>query len=541
MLQSLFFDQASSQPDAPALWVAGQNYSYAELAQRARRVAAALTPLADGNESRCLLFAYRSVHAYAAMLGILDAGMAYVPLHPKFPAARNAEVIERSGAGVMVVDKQGAQQLEAILPYLTRTLHIVVLDEAAMVPTVLSGRAIVHALPADHAGYVPRPVAADQLAYVLFTSGSTGAPKGVMTSHANVLAYVAARAERYPTAPGGRFSQCSDLTFDASTHDIYTCWDAGGCLYVPSVQDAIFLAGFIREHAITHWASVPSVLALMQQFRKVSEGAFPSLQMTVLGGEALPKSLALTWLLAAPNTRIVSDYGPTETTVAVMTYEVTAPFLADDNRTAVPLGSPYQDVEYVVADPQQRQVEAGEHGELLIGGPQVGRGYLCANSHDMSRFFERSYPGRKANRWYRTGDAVSDSAQGVLFHGRLDTQVKIRGHRIELQEVEEVVLSACQTAQCAVVAWPLDNDGKPTGLVAFVQATPESPSMEAAIRRSCQQRLPPYARPEQIVCLESLPININGKIDRKQLLALCEKPVLSVRRASRQAHAPAGA
>ncbi|MGO4579119.1 amino acid adenylation domain-containing protein [Cupriavidus sp. 2TAF22] len=530
MLHAFFFNSAAQSPADHALWVEGRYYTYEEVRARAQGVSAALTPFAGGANRNCILFAHRSACAYAGLLGVLAAGMAYVPIHPRFPAARNAAIVARSGARVMLVDHVCAPQLAALMPLLPPDLRIVMLDAQAWDSP---GGDPQHA-PTPSAPFVHDPppwpalVAQDDLAYLIFTSGTSGPPKGVMIPHGSAVAYVSAHMQRYPCEPGGRFSQFADLTFDFSVHDVHVCWATGGCLYVPALQDPLYLAGFIREHQITHWASVPSVLALLQQFRKLAPGAFPSVKMTLMGGEALPKTLAQAWSQAAPNTRIVNGYGPTETTVIVLTFELTPAFLADASRPAVPLGQPYPGIEVVVADKYLVPVPAGARGELLVGGLQLASGYLSDNPLDDTRFFARAYPGRSYRRWYRTGDAVSASPDGLLYHGRIDTQVKIRGNRIELQEIEQVVQAASGSAQCAVLAWPLDEAGKPVGLVAFVlapaaEAQGARGARTARIRHACKQSLPVYARPDRIVCLDDFPVNVNGKIDRALLLARYER------------------
>ncbi|QOT75837.1 amino acid adenylation domain-containing protein [Cupriavidus basilensis] len=551
MLHSFFFDTAARQPGDHALWVDGRFYTYEELRARAGRVRAALAAHAGGGSRNCVLFAHRSVSAYAGLLGVLAAGMAYVPLHPRFPSARNAAIVERSGARVMLVDRACAPQLEALMPLLPPDLHVVLLDPESLPATGCPGGSARFA-PLPPAPFVHDPpgqlaaVSGDDLAYLIFTSGTSGPPKGVMIPHTSAVAYVSAQMQRFPSEPGARFSQFADLTFDFSVHDMHVCWASGGCLYVPALQDPLYLAGFIQEHSITHWASVPSVLALMQQFRKLTPCAFPSVRMTLMGGEALPKTLARAWSRAAPNTRIVNGYGPTEATVIMLTFELTEAFLADASRPAVPLGKPYPGVELMVVDDALAPVPPGARGELLIGGAQLAKGYLGANPLDAQRFFTRAYPERACSRWYRTGDAVAESPDGLLYHGRIDMQVKIRGNRVELQEIEQVVQAASGGAQCAVLAWPLDNAGKPTGLVAFVQASGEASSGElgarmAQIRQACRQSLPVYAQPDRIVCLDGLPMNVNGKIDRGQLLARCERLAIGAgdaRQASRKAFAP---
>jgi D-alanine--poly(phosphoribitol) ligase subunit 1 len=341
----------------------------------------------------------------------------------------------------------------------------------------------------------------------------------VPISHANADAYVTAQSQLDGRLPDARYAQYCELTFDPSVHDMFVCWANGGCLYVPKRVEPLYNAAFIKEHAITHWNSVPSAAAFMQQFRKLTPGEFPSLLLSMFGGEPLSRSMVLAWQRAAPNSRIVNLYGPTEATVACTRFEVTTGFLDDVRNTVMPLGWPVPGQEVMVVDEHLDAVAAGETGELLIGGPQVADGYLSPDEAGNSRFFSKTYPGCRSQRWYRSGDAAREStAHGVLFQGRIDTQVKIRGSRIELGEVEHVVQQVSHTALCAVVAWPLDEAGRPVGLVAFVT---DSRVDVAQIQHACRECLPAYAVPHRILAIDTFPLNANGKIDRKALAGFC--------------------
>ncbi|MEA3130145.1 MAG: hypothetical protein QOF46_1940, partial [Paraburkholderia sp.] len=314
MLDSFFFETAASEPDSPALWVDERLYCYDDVATQARRIAADVTAaMPAGRPGRCLLFAHRSVAAYAGLLGILKAGFAYVPLNPLVPAARIAAVIEQSGAPLLLVDQRCATLLDEVLALLDDCPLILLLDdeseEDAGDGQGAQGTKGTQETPDTRTAFAscadslksltsePRvtesrsPRAPHDLAYILFTSGSTGAPKGVPISHANADAYVAGQLHMLGRVPRARYAQLCELTFDPSVHDMFVCWANGGCLYVPKTVEPIYNWAFIKEHAITHWSSVPSVAGFMQQFRKLGQNEFPSVRVTIFGGEPLPRLL----------------------------------------------------------------------------------------------------------------------------------------------------------------------------------------------------------------------------------------------------------
>lgn len=512
MLHSHFFDSAANQPDSPALWVDERLYSYREIETRVRRLSAGLAAFARSTcTSRCLLFAYRSVGAYVGILGILDAGMAYVPLNPKMPAARIAAIIRQSGAPLMLVDRRCAESLDEVLSLLDEPPQIVLLDADAEESQ----------LPSPAFSLMQSRGAAHDIAYILFTSGSTGSPKGVPITHANADAYVNGQLQLVDKVRDARYMQLCELSFDPSVHDMFVCWANGGCLYVPENVDPVGNASFVQTHRITHWCSVPSVAGIMQQMRKLPAGAFPSIRVSMFGGEPLPRSLAQAWMRAAPNSRLLHMYGPTEATVACTCFEVTPEFLDDPQHTVIPLGQGLPGVELMIVDAELEPVAPGQTGELLIAGPQLAEGYLSSDEPGNSRFIAMNYPGKTAHRWYRSADAARETTPyGIVFQGRLDTQVKIRGHRLELEEVEHVVQAASHAASCAVVPWPLDEVGRATGLVAFVT----NPEVETThVLRACRQRLPVYAMPQRIVIIDAFPLTVNGKIDRKALAEYCAR------------------
>jgi amino acid adenylation domain-containing protein len=519
MLDSFFFKSADKEPDAPALCLGGETISYGNLSLRAKAVSHALrgtasVRLQSDSPKRCLLFAHRSVYAYSALLGILDAGMAYVPLNPGFPVDRNAAVARRSGCEILLVDRRCLPQLPELLERVGRPVVVLPIEEieATHIPLHAAGPG---RATSDHA-------------YILFTSGTTGTPKGVLVTHANACAYVENQLKFDPRMAGARYSQFFDLSFDPSVHDMFVCWGNGGCLYVPETTDPLYLAEFIRESRLTHWGSVPSAGTLMQQFRKLRPGAFPDLRMSMFCGEALPASLARAWTVAAPNSQIVNLYGPTEATVTCLRFDVTPMFLADFADGVVPLGHSLPGQESVIVDEALEPVADGERGELLLGGSQIADGYISGNVADHQNFFERRYPGCETRRWYRSGDVARMTGDyGLCFLGRTDSQLKIRGNRVELQEVEHVVASCCGASMVAVIAWPRDANGGAMGLVAFVNQ-PFGRIERERLLAQCRTRLPFYARPDSVIGLPSFPLDGNGKTDRQALLEICERSAATV-------------
>jgi amino acid adenylation domain-containing protein len=525
MLHSYFFDSAASHSHSPALWVNERLYSYGEIETRARRVSAGLAAIARTSDiGRCLLFGHRSVAAYVGVLGILDAGMAYVPLSPKAPATRTATIIAQSGAPLMLVDRRCAGALDEVLSLLEERPQIFLLDEGADDSHLQSVTSTLSALPA--APYVQHRGTMRDVAYILFTSGSTGAPKGVPITHANADAYVMGQLQLQVQARDARYIQLCELSFDPSVHDMFVCWANGGCLYVPDTVDPVYNADFIKHHEITHWNSVPSVAGFMQQMRKLTPGAFSSLRVSMFGGEPLSRSLALAWMRAAPNSRLFNMYGLTEATIACTRFEVSAEFIDNPQHTVMPLGWALPRVELMIVDAELEPVAAEQTGELLIAGPQLAGGYLSPDYQaGNNRFVRKIYPGRRAQRWYRTGDTARATNQhGIVFQGRLDTQVKIRGNRVELEEVEHVVQACSHAALCAVIPWPLDEVGRAAGLVAFV--TNARVEIERVLR-ACRQRLPDYAAPQRIVVIDAFPLNVNGKIDRMALAEQCARTMFA--------------
>ena len=526
-LTNLFRASALEHNSSPALWVDGCVISYGELGSAATRIAYAIGAARDYRiGGQCALFVDRSRTAYTSVLGALMAGLAYVPLNPRFPRDRILDMMRMSEADVIVVDDRCLAAAEAVLTACPRPLTVILPDFAAP-PDWALGLRQHRFLCRPDLERVASPAAevspaSEDGAYLLFTSGSTGLPKGVLISHANAMAYVESVRERYAPRPDDRFIQLFDFSFDLSVHDMFLCWAAGACLYSAPQNAKSMPRDFVRRHQLTFWFSVPSTAVFMSRMHVLKPGDFPSLRWSLFCGEALPMRLAREWQKAAPNSIVENLYGPTEATIAFTAYRVPQGGEAGtDGLDFVPIGWPLPGQAVAVLGSDGLPVRDGEVGELCLGGSQVAGGYWRSPDKTAERFAPpRCAP--EGTRWYRTGDlAVNGPQHGLLFMGRIDRQVKIRGHRVELQEIEAVIRSEAGTDAVGVLPWPVLENGLAMGVAGFLSGRRAT---IAEIIEGCRRRLPEYMVPTNLHDLAEWPLNANGKTDYGALRSILERP-----------------
>jgi amino acid adenylation domain-containing protein len=522
-LCSSFFRWAAESPDRPALEVEaeGRTLTYGELAQRARTIAATLLQDArDDEPPLTAVLGHRSATAFAGVLGALVRGHAYVPLNPAFPPARNQAILDRSGCETLVVDSAATAQVSSLIAGLDRELLLILPDAADVEPyarewrrhRVVGARELGVGEPLQ-----PLPVRPSDPAYLLFTSGSTGTPKGVAVTHANTRSFLDAVAQRYDFTHDDRFSQTFDLTFDLSVFDMFAAWENGACVCCPTEKSLLKPSDFIRRSGLTVWFSVPSIALFMRRLRVLKTGSFPTLRWSLFCGEALPAEVAQQWAYAAPNSSLENLYGPTEATIACTSYRWDAGRSPEESELGiVPIGHPFAEMSTLVTGHDLREVQPGDAGELLLSGPQVVQGYW----HDEEAT-ARAFVSVAGRSYYRTGDRVRRPTGDGPFRylGRLDHQIKVLGHRVELGEVEAAIRE--ETGLDAVVAlgWPRSSAGA-AGIAAFVAG--EWVDI-AALRSRLERRLPSYMVPRELRLLPDLPLNANGKWDRGALIRLLDE------------------
>ena len=516
-LRTGFLARAAEQPDAPALVVAGSTVTYGTLERQARVLAAAIT--ADGTRGveRVGVFAYRSVVAYAGTLGALCAGAAFVPLSPKFPVERPRQMLRSAAPEAIVVDKASAPLLAEALAGLEPRPRVIAPEPGVAAALVAQGLEVGGA--DELAAVAPLaelpPALDDDVAYLLFTSGTTGVPKGVAITHANVLALLDVAAQRYALTPADRCSQTFDQTFDLSVFDLFVAWGAGACVYVPQPIDLLAPVRFVQKNGLTLWFSVPSVVALAVKKSMLHPGAMPTLRYSLFCGEPLPEASARAWQTAAPASRVENLYGPTELTIYCFEH-VWRDGEATQENGIVSIGRPLPGLGALVVDDDLRPVPDGEPGELLVCGPQTSPGYWRDAAKTRERFVDVPLSPTRVKRFYRTGDRVVRGASGdYTYLGRADNQIKVLGFRVELGEIEAVLLRDGNAVQAIAVGWPVE-DGRAAGIVAFVTGV-TVPGEELV--RVVSRTLPTYMVPSRVIVLDEMPLNANGKIDRRALAA----------------------
>ena len=507
-----------------ALSVDGKDFSYGELLKRASAIASTLTRayqvMPTHSQPICALLTTRTPSTYQAVLGTILSGAAYTPLNPQFPAERNATIVQQSGASVIFVDKSGLVAATELFQVLKRTMPIVIVTSDLTpgdVPefcTVLPVCSDEIAVSDTDSGLA---TAASAPAYIMFTSGSTGKPKGVSVSHANVLNYIRNFLGVIPYKSDDCTTQLFDLTFDLSVHDMFVTWSSGARLLVIPNKNLMIPIDFVAQNAVTVWFSTPTTVNFISHYNKLQPDCLPNLRLGIFCGESLPTSMAQGFQKAAPNAAIENIYGPTEATIACTRFSATPDRLASAG-PVVPIGWPLPNQEIAIRNMEGNIVV--DEGELLLGGNQIALGYHGQPDLTNKAFLSRKFPGKLSQRWYRTGDLVRYSEEsGLEFLGRVDRQTKIRGHRVEITEVESVVSNAIGGDLVGVVPWPRhSDDGTALGLTALFVGDYE----EAELKEACKAKLPDYMVPQRFIKIIEMPINSSGKKDYQALMKIAQ-------------------
>jgi len=512
-LISGFFRSLLAAPGRPSLELGDLSLTYEQLWNYAGRITASIQDTLASSEKVVAVLANRSVAAYGGILGVLGSGCGYVPLNPKFPLERTLVMLEASGCKTLVVGQECVTALASLLPRLDQPLTLI-LPDPDWEPEIPAPHRVISARELQKIADPRDPtIDANDTAYLLFTSGSTGVPKGVAVSQSNAVAYMEYAAKRFGMHAGDRCSQNFDLTFDLSVHDLFTCWDAGATLS-PYAEQTLTPATLIEEKELTCWFSVPSVAMFASKLGLLEPGAFPTLRWSLFCGEALSSTLASAWQAAANNSILENLYGPTEATIAITYYrwdQAASP--PECVRGLVPIGWPFDGQQVCAVDENLAPVPTGESGELCLCGSQVTRGYLNDPEKTAKSFVRLKHTGDRI--WYRTGDLVRQDDRGCLFYlGRRDFQVKVNGYRVELQEIDLVLREAAHTELAVAIPWPL-SDGSASGIVGVLSGA--DPTNDQKIIAACEAKLPRYMVPNRIYHFPQIPLNVNGKIDRGKI------------------------
>jgi amino acid adenylation domain-containing protein len=517
---------AARRPDHPAVEdERGDRLTYSELLRGADRVATRLSRWGAGRGDRVGLWLPKGLEAVTAIHGILRAGAAYVPADPTGPPARAAAILAAAGAKAAVVAASLAPSLRAAWPAGGPLPRLVLVGEESTAPgEVHPATAPVDApwaevMADDAPSPLAPPRAEDDLAYILFTSGSTGQPKGVMLSHANARTFLDWSHEALgPWSIDARFSSHAPLHFDLSIFDLFeACRNAATLVLIgeSTGKDPARLADFLADRAIGVWYSAPSILAMLVERGRIDRPGFPAPRLVLFAGEVFPMAPLRRLRSAWPAARIWNLYGPTETNVCTA-YPIPAA-IPDDRDEPFPIGRVCPPLRARVVDHDGRDVPAGALGELLIAGPGVMRGYFGRPDLTEAAFLLAD----DGTPWYRTGDLVRDDGDGCFaFHGRRDRMVKRRGYRIELGEIESTLYRHEGVDRVGVVARPGESG---VAIEAFVALKPGRKRSIIAMKKHCSAYLPNYMIPDTITFIDGLPATSTDKVDYQRLAALAAR------------------
>jgi amino acid adenylation domain-containing protein len=526
MLHTVLHTAADTAPDNLAVVDGPRRLTYAQLEASANRTAHQLTELGVLPGERVGLYLEKSAESLACVYGVLKIGAVYVPMAAEAPASRLADIVRDAGIRVLLTGVERAPRWSGLLGPDSPVEYLVCVngpaDEAraryaggSTRATVL-GTAELGRQPDTRPDVASRP---DDLAYVLYTSGSTGVPKGVMLSHRNALAFVDWAVGAFSLTSRDRLSNHAPLNFDLSVFDIFAAARVAAAVVLVPREATVFpaeLAALVRETGITVWYSVPSAVARLAARSGLGPGSLARVRLVLFAGEPFPVDQlrnAMDWF---PDAEFHNLFGPTETNVCTA-YRVPRPL--PESVASLPIGTPIDGVEVLCRTDDGRVAGAGERGELWVSGPTVMRGYL-GDPQSTARVLRAPDDSRPQTVGYRTGDMVVRDDEGVWhFLGRRDSQIKSRGYRIELGEIEVALNAHPAVEECAVVPVPDAEFGNRIAAYVVVSEQLTGSALTGYARRA----LPGYMVPWSFEMVGELPRTATGKIDYQELRKLSER------------------
>ena len=520
LLQQLVTGQAERHPEQTAIVYRQERLSYGELEKTSNRLAHLLKEAGCKRGDRVGFLIPKTPAAIITILGILKADCVYVPLDTSSPAPRLEKIIDACAPRFVVAGG-------AVTPLLDELMADKSRRDGTAIGWMGEGRIEGNNFRArfsreDLGSYSSEPLdyqnTVNDAAHILFTSGSTGVPKGVIITHSNVIHFITWAVNYFGAKPSDRISSHPPLHFDLSTFDIYGTLGSGAQLHIVPTELNLLpqkLAEFIRDSELTQWFSVPSVLNFMAKADVVKQDDFPALERLLWCGEVFPTPPLIYWMRRLPRVKFTNLYGPTEATIASSYF--TVPQCPDDERAEIPIGAPCGGEGLLALDDELKPVPAGAVGDLYISGVGLSPGYWHDPEKTDAVFIKRTDSSDPNDRIYKTGDLAKVGEDGLFYYiGRADSQIKSRGYRIELGEIETALNALNLTEECAIVAI---NTGGFEGVSICCAFAPlkDVDAPPARLRTEMSKVLPNYMMPARWMRFDFLPKNANGKIDRRAL------------------------
>ncbi|MCG3110521.1 MAG: amino acid adenylation domain-containing protein [Candidatus Manganitrophus sp. SB1] len=526
LLQHWLTEQAACQPDSTAVVLGEESLTYGQLEEAANQLSRLLIAAGCRKGDRVLLVMPKSPSAIISILGVLKAGCIYVPIDPTSPASWAAKKVDLCECRMILAAGAVAGLLDEIVHEKKTNGNLSIgwvgnqNIEGAGLKTTFTRQ--------DFQSYSGNPlddqVRPEDPAYILFTSGSTGVPKGVVITHANVIHFVEWAVRYFGINSADKISGHPPHHFDLSVFDLFGSLAAGASLHLVAPELNFYpnkLAEFILHSGLTQWFSVPSILNYMAKLDVVKQNDFPTLKRVLWCGEVFPTPSLIYWMKRLPHVTFTNLYGPTEATIASSYY--TLPACPRSEKVQIPIGTACEGEKLLVLNAKMEPVSPEEVGDLYIGGVGLSPGYWREPEKTEKVFLKNPHSADPSERIYKTGDLARVGKEGlVYFHGRNDLQVKSRGYRIELGEIESALNTLPFLQESAVVALPTDGFEGTILCCTYVPVKGEDvPPLR--IRQELSRILPRYMLPSQWTVFNQLPKNANGKIDRRKLKELLER------------------
>ena len=492
--------------DNNALFTYNKYYTYNQLAELSCKIADTILYIKYIKQP-VIIMGSKSFYTHAAICGTIIAGSYYIPLNEIFPLERNMNIIKLSNAKILLLDYTDFAHYDDILNNI-HNYNIICPEEHY---EYLSSKFT------NHNFYTPKDynnklldAEKDDAVYMLFTSGSTGVPKGIKISNLNISSYIQAFIKRNSITNQDKLMQMNDLTFDLSIHSIFLSFICGACLYIPDSNNKINPNKFIISHKITHILMVPSTLAIMKKLRLLKSNVFQSVKYIGFCGETLPFDNAILIAEAAPNAKLENIYGPTEATIACTYFEFTKNTKElPEYAGSMPIGTAYEGMDVELYNNRLQKITDNSIGQIVLSGKQLATGYVNNETQTKKKFIKINNKD-----CYLTGDLGRWVNGELVFLGRNDAQVQIKGYRVELYEIENAISKIENIVSNAVIPTPV-NGSTYENLTAFITSKGSIDTNQ--IKAVLAQKLPDYMVPNTYIVLDNMPLNSNGKIDRNQL------------------------
>lgn len=513
-LSQIIENTAKRFPDNEAFRCRGESIRYSELESQSRNLAANLQNYGVKKGDRVAIHMPKCLEMAIAVYGVLKAGGIYVPVDPAMPSERLVDVLNDADVSVILTKEKQSKNLRSVLHQLNNPLQLIVgLDANGkdFCPVASWDEAIKSKL------FVEPNILESDPAYIIYTSGSTGQPKGILHTHRSGLSFAALAVETYKVSETDRLGNFAPLHFDQSTFDFFSGPLSGATTVMIPEEHMRFpasLSKLVEDEQLTIWYSVPYALIQMLLRGALETRDLSSLRWVLFGGEAFPSSYLRDLMIQIPDAQFSNIYGPAEVNQCTY-YNIPGP--PENLNESIPIGKIWKNTEGLIVDEKDLPVPAGEIGELLIRSSTMMSGYWNRDSLNKEVFLEQKGNGT-TRRFYRTGDLVQERPdQNLLFHGRKDRQVKIRGNRIELDEIESILLSTNSLIEKAAVLLVEDSESDEKQVLAAIIPRSEALIDIQTLKESLMTKLPSYSLPSEILIVDQFPMTTSDKTDYRIL------------------------